>query len=104
MKPAVEASEELTLKAIYSRSLKSAQSLSTNASHIDLYSNDSGPGKGFHDLLNRTDIQAVIIAQAPPLLYIIRYAYFMSDFPLPINPNTYVLRSRQESMSCLRSQ
>lgn len=59
--PAVQKSPNLTLRAIYSRSLKSAQSLNTEAS-VDLYSNDAGAGKSLDDLLNRTDIQAVIIA------------------------------------------
>jgi hypothetical protein len=46
--PAVNLAHHLTLKAIYSRSLKSAQSLGTN---FDLYSDDSGSGKTYHDLL-----------------------------------------------------
>lgn len=49
------------LKAVYSRSLKSAQSLSENLKDVNLYSDDSGPGKTYHDLLLRDDIQAVII-------------------------------------------
>ncbi|KAH6674338.1 hypothetical protein B0J14DRAFT_589758 [Halenospora varia] len=58
--PAVLAvKEHLTLKAVYSRSLKSAQSLEQN---VDLYSDDSGSGKTYHDLLLREDIQAVILA------------------------------------------
>jgi len=57
--PAVKASSNLTLKAIYSRSLKSAQSLGSN---VDLYSDDSGAGKTYHDLLLRPDINAVILA------------------------------------------
>lgn len=55
----------LSLKAIYSRSLKSAQdtaSLVTKGATPDLYSADSGVGKTHHDLLLREDIQAVIIA------------------------------------------
>ncbi len=61
-KPAVEASKDLTLKAIYSRSLQSAKSLATDDSKVDLYSDDSGSGKSYADLLARSDIQAVIIA------------------------------------------
>jgi len=61
-KPAVEASKNLTLKATYSRSLSSAKSLATDHSKIDLYSDDSGSGKSYTDLLARSDIQAVIIA------------------------------------------
>lgn len=60
--PAVKASSHLTLKAVYSRSLKSAQSLAEAAGAIDLYSEDSGAGKSFHDLLLRPDIHAVILA------------------------------------------
>ncbi|KAK5938511.1 hypothetical protein PMZ80_009482 [Knufia obscura] len=60
--PAVNKSEDLTLKAIYSRSLKSAKSLETDESKVDLYSDDSGSGKGLDDLLSRSDIHAVIIA------------------------------------------
>lgn len=61
--PAVRASKDLTLTAVYSRSLKSAQSLAVD-SDLELYSDDSGPGKGCSDLLKRSDIQAVIIAFA----------------------------------------
>ncbi|EON69762.1 hypothetical protein W97_09025 [Coniosporium apollinis CBS 100218] len=59
--PAVQAAPSLTLKAIYSRSLKSAKSLAENLSNADLYSDDSGEGKSYSDLLARSDIQAVII-------------------------------------------
>lgn len=56
----------LSLKAIYSRSLKSAKETSEllPASHsaVDLYSEDSGPGKSFKDVLSRSDIVGVIIA------------------------------------------
>ncbi|KIY03803.1 uncharacterized protein Z520_00494 [Fonsecaea multimorphosa CBS 102226] len=61
-KPAVEASKDLTLKAVYSRSLKSAKTLEVDESKVDLYSDDSGAGKSLDDLLARSDIQAVIIA------------------------------------------
>ncbi|WYZ41928.1 hypothetical protein EsH8_V_000823 [Colletotrichum jinshuiense] len=64
--PAVEASDHLTLKAIYSRSRKSAEDtakLVTKAgASPDLYSDDSGDGKSFKDLLARDDIQALILA------------------------------------------
>jgi len=65
-KPAVEASKDLTLKAIYSRSLHSATSLATDDSKVDLYSDDSGSGKSYADLLARSDVQAVIIAYYNP--------------------------------------
>lgn len=57
--PAVKASSNLTLKAIYSRSLKSATALNAG---VDIYSDDSGSGKTYHDLLLREDIHAVILA------------------------------------------
>jgi predicted dehydrogenase len=60
--PAVQAASSLTLKAIYSRSLKSAKSLAETVSNVDLYSDDSGSGKSLDDLLARPDIQAVTIA------------------------------------------
>jgi len=59
--PAVQATAHLTLKAIYSRSLKSAKSVQPS-DNVDLYSDDSGLGKTYHDLLLRSDIQAVILA------------------------------------------
>ncbi|KAH7384432.1 hypothetical protein DE146DRAFT_703747 [Phaeosphaeria sp. MPI-PUGE-AT-0046c] len=64
--PAVQAVPSLvTLKAIYSRSLKSAAALSENVSDVDLYSDDS-EGKTFDDLLKRDDIKGVIIALPIP--------------------------------------
>ncbi|KAK5060011.1 hypothetical protein LTR84_009895 [Exophiala bonariae] len=60
--PAVEASKDLTLKAIWSRSLKSAQSLEADSSKVDIYSEDSGAGKSLDDVLARSDVGAVIIA------------------------------------------
>jgi len=44
--------------------LKSAQNLIGENSGVDLYSEDSGSGKTYDDLLAREDIQAVIIAYA----------------------------------------
>ncbi|OQD90861.1 hypothetical protein PENANT_c001G04064 [Penicillium antarcticum] len=60
--PAVQAAEHFSLKAIYSRSLKSAQDLASGVSGVDLYSEDSGADKSYDDLLARSDIGAVIIA------------------------------------------
>jgi hypothetical protein len=59
--PAVQATQLLSLKAIYSRSLKSAKAVSEHLSDIDLYSEDS-EGKTYDDLLKRDDIKGVIIA------------------------------------------
>jgi predicted dehydrogenase len=50
------------LKAIYSRSLKSAQTLNGDLKGVDLYSEDSGDDKTYEALLKREDIDAVIIA------------------------------------------
>ncbi|OLN81158.1 hypothetical protein CCHL11_09522 [Colletotrichum chlorophyti] len=63
--PAVEATDHLSLKAIYSRSRKSAEDtakLATKSGSPDLYSDDSGDGRSFKDLLARDDIQALIVA------------------------------------------
>ncbi|KAK3651565.1 hypothetical protein LTR56_004292 [Elasticomyces elasticus] len=58
--PAVQASDDLELKAIYSRSLKSAKGVAEGLSNVDLYSEDSE--KGYKDVLSRDDVEAVIIA------------------------------------------
>ncbi len=50
------------MKAVYSRSLKSAKTLVEGTSDVDLYSDDSEMGRSLDDLLSRSDIQAVIIA------------------------------------------
>merc|ERR1711939_1133841 len=63
--PAVQACEQLDLKAIYSRSLKSAQAVSESLSQIDLYSDDSA--QNYPSLLSRADIHAVIIALPIPV-------------------------------------
>ena len=58
--PAIEKSGLYDIKAVYSQSKKSAEALIRNGS-VDIYSNDSGPGKSLDDLLARKDIQAVDI-------------------------------------------
>ena len=55
----MKAASQLTLRAVYSRSLKSAQALNVK---VDLYSDDAGAGKTYHDLLLRDEIHSVIIA------------------------------------------
>ncbi|KAH7063593.1 hypothetical protein B0J12DRAFT_562990 [Macrophomina phaseolina] len=60
--PAVQEAPSLSLKALYSRSLKTAQDLGSDLSGVDLYSEDAGDGKTYSDLLARSDIQGVIIA------------------------------------------
>ncbi|OJJ65063.1 hypothetical protein ASPSYDRAFT_39863 [Aspergillus sydowii CBS 593.65] len=64
--PAVKEAPTFSLKAIYSRSLKSAQGLAEGLENVELYSDDSGPGKAYADLLKREDIGAVILALPIP--------------------------------------
>ncbi|KAF2264734.1 NAD(P)-binding protein [Lojkania enalia] len=59
--PAIRATQLLLLKAIYSRSLQSARSLSEGLSGVDLYSEDQS-GKNYDELLKRGDIAGVVIA------------------------------------------
>lgn len=60
VQPAILASKDLELKAIYSRSLKSAKSVAGEISQeIDLYSEDTS--QGYEDILKRDDIQALIV-------------------------------------------
>lgn len=59
--PAVQATQLLNLKAVYSRSLKSAKSLSEHLPGVELYSEDS-EGRTYDDLLKRDDVKGVIIA------------------------------------------
>ncbi|PYI34039.1 oxidoreductase family, NAD-binding Rossmann fold protein [Aspergillus indologenus CBS 114.80] len=60
--PVARASPDFALKAIYSRSLQSAQNLASGVEGVDLYSEDAGAGRSYADLLAREDVQAVIIA------------------------------------------
>lgn len=59
LQPAVKACQHLSIKAIYSRSLKSAEALGVD---VELFSDDAGSGHTYHDLLLRPDVHAVIIA------------------------------------------
>jgi predicted dehydrogenase len=60
--PAIKAaSSSLALKAIYSRSLASAKSLASEVGDVELYSEDA-EGKGYDALLQRDDVQGVVIA------------------------------------------
>ncbi|KAK8055388.1 hypothetical protein PG993_000615 [Apiospora rasikravindrae] len=65
--PAVLACPQLSLKAIWSRSLKSAQDTAKlipgdASTSVDLYSSDSGDGRSFDDVLKRADITGLIMA------------------------------------------
>ncbi|CAN9236343.1 unnamed protein product [Alternaria alternata] len=59
--PAIQDTPSLSLKAVYSRSLKSAKTLSEKLSDVELYSDDQD-GKKFEDLLKRDDVKGVVIA------------------------------------------
>ncbi|CAN9257116.1 unnamed protein product [Alternaria alternata] len=59
--PAIQDTPSLSLKAVYSRSLKSAKTLSEKLSDVELYSDDQD-GKKFEDLLKRDDVNGVVIA------------------------------------------
>ncbi|KAL4871077.1 hypothetical protein BDV12DRAFT_183972 [Aspergillus spectabilis] len=59
--PAIKEATDLTLKAVYSRSLKSAQGLAEGLTGVDLYYDDS-EDKQYEDLLKRKDIEALILA------------------------------------------
>ncbi|OTA70679.1 oxidoreductase family protein [Hypoxylon sp. EC38] len=64
--PAALASPLLSIKAIWSRSLKTAQEAAKlipgEAAPVALYSSDSGDGKSYEDILKRDDIIGVILA------------------------------------------
>ncbi|RYO85258.1 hypothetical protein DL766_000098 [Monosporascus sp. MC13-8B] len=65
--PGVLSCRHLAIKAIWSRSLRSAQDAAKlvpgdYSSSIGLYSGDSGEGNSYDDILKRSDIQGLIIA------------------------------------------
>ncbi|OAR00904.1 hypothetical protein LLEC1_07700, partial [Akanthomyces lecanii] len=65
--PAILKCDLLSLKAIFSRSVKSAEgAASLLPSAPDLYAEDAGNGHALTDLLARTDISAVIVALPIP--------------------------------------
>ncbi|KAH8898920.1 NAD(P)-binding protein [Thozetella sp. PMI_491] len=61
--PAIEASSDLELKAVYSRSQKSAETIASEAKNsVDVYfDSPETPGKSLSDLLARSDIAAVAV-------------------------------------------
>ncbi|CAJ2503226.1 Uu.00g106200.m01.CDS01 [Anthostomella pinea] len=65
--PAALASPLISIKALWSRSLKSAEETAKlvtgdAASSLELYSADSGAGKSYEDILKRSDVDGVILA------------------------------------------
>ncbi|CAE7020938.1 hypothetical protein PTNB85_09855 [Pyrenophora teres f. teres] len=63
--PAIQDTPSLSLKAVYSRSLKSAKALSEKLSDVEVYSDDQD-GNKFEDLLKRNDVKGVVIALPIP--------------------------------------
>ncbi|KAJ1326379.1 1,5-anhydro-D-fructose reductase (1,5-anhydro-D-mannitol-forming) [Microdochium nivale] len=69
--PAALASPLISVKALWSRSLKSAQEAAKlipegSQDAVDLYSSDAGEGRGIDDLLKRPDIVGIILALPIP--------------------------------------
>ncbi|OAA79868.1 NAD(P)-binding domain protein [Akanthomyces lecanii RCEF 1005] len=65
--PAILKCDLLSLKAIFSRSAKSAEAAAALLpSAPDLYAEDAGDGRALTDLLARTDISAIIVALPIP--------------------------------------
>ncbi|KAI1156984.1 hypothetical protein F4825DRAFT_141882 [Nemania diffusa] len=64
--PAVLACPLVSVKAVWSRSLKSAEEtakiLADGGTTVDVYSSESGPEKSYDELLNRKDIVGLILA------------------------------------------
>ncbi|KAK1912708.1 hypothetical protein P3342_004644 [Pyrenophora teres f. teres] len=63
--PAIQDTPSLSLKAVYSRSLKSAKALSEKLSDVEVYSDDQD-GNKFEDLLKKNDVKGVVIALPIP--------------------------------------
>ncbi|KAI1439130.1 hypothetical protein GGR50DRAFT_2784 [Xylaria sp. CBS 124048] len=64
--PAAVACPLVSVKAVWSRSLKSAEEtaklLVDAGTTADIYSSESGPGKSYDDLLKRSDVSGIILA------------------------------------------
>ncbi|KAI0399326.1 pseudouridine synthase [Xylaria palmicola] len=64
--PAALACPQVSVKAVWSRSAKSAEEtvrlLADAGTNAEAYSSDSGPGKSYDDLLKRADIAGLILA------------------------------------------
>ncbi|GAP84562.1 putative oxidoreductase NAD-binding rossmann fold protein [Rosellinia necatrix] len=64
--PAALASPVVSVKAVWSRSLKSAEEtakvLADAGVIVEVYSSDSGPGRSYDDLLKRPDVAGLILA------------------------------------------
>ena len=80
----MQATSSLTLRAIYSRRLTSAQETAQALSEVDLYASDAGAGKDYADLLARDDIKAVIIAYVCLVCLHDLFQFFFPSKNLPI--------------------
>ncbi|KAJ2988384.1 hypothetical protein NUW58_g4009 [Xylaria curta] len=65
-KPAALATPQLSVKVVWSRSLKSAEEtarlLADGGTQAEVYSSESGPGKSYDELLKREDISGLVLA------------------------------------------
>lgn len=85
----------LELRGLYSRSLASAQSIAQNApGNVELYSDEKG-SKNYGHLLQRDDVQAVILALPIPVQpEYIKLALAAGKHVLAEKPIAKVLSSR----------
>ncbi|CAG9978433.1 unnamed protein product [Clonostachys byssicola] len=98
--PAIQATKKLTLKAVYSRSLKSAKTVCEDSNEVQLYSDDSAPGRQLSDVLTRDDVHAVIVAL--PILVqpaVIKKALLAGKHVLSEKPIAKDLTEAQELIS-----
>ncbi|KAI9785384.1 MAG: hypothetical protein M1839_000403 [Geoglossum umbratile] len=92
--PAVLKTPNLTLKAIYSRSEASAADAAGEIEGVDIYHDGLGDGRGYHALLLREDIQAVIIALPIPIQpsfiekALLANKHVLSEKPIAMNLST----------------
>jgi hypothetical protein len=100
--PAIQDTPSLDLKAVYSRSLKSAKALSEKLSDVELYSDDQD-GKKFDDLLKRDDIKGVVIAYVSSFTGVARYANTDPVYPSSLSPTTSRRPLQPASTSLQRS-
>ncbi|CRG89476.1 hypothetical protein PISL3812_06512 [Talaromyces islandicus] len=102
--PAIEAAKNIVLKAVFSRSLKSAQSIADAVTTpVELYSDESG--EGFDGLLKRADIQAIVvslpIANQPPY---IKSALLAGKHVLSEKPVAENVKEAEELIQWYRSE
>ncbi|KAG7148249.1 hypothetical protein HYQ46_002887 [Verticillium longisporum] len=107
--PAIEAAKDLTLKAVFSRTLKSAQSIAdVVAGSPELYSDEGDAG--FDALLERSDVDAIIvslpIANQPPYIRkaLLAGKHVLSEKPVAENPVAENVKDAVELIKWYRSE